>query len=246
MIFQLDKEIRHLIKTTIGDCKIIIIKSNRGNSIIYKLTDTIKGDFYLKVSANFYLAESLSSDKIIYEWLLGKIPVPKVQFYKKTEKFEALCLTAIEGQNLYDLIGVVSNEDITKIYAQILKHLHSISIKNCNIKISLEEKLKKVKQRISSNQIISEDFEEENRHKSIMELYEELLNKMPEDSELVFTHGDYCFDNLIIKEKKISGLIDIGRGGVADKYQDVALALRNIKHEFGSEYVRLFVYLRAV
>ena len=50
--------------------------------------------------------------------------------------------------------------------------------------------------------------------------------------ELVFSHGDYCMPNIFIKNNKINGFIDLGRSGVADKYQDIALCYRSLKHNF--------------
>ncbi len=41
-------------------------------------------------------------------------------------------------------------------------------------------------------------------------------------------------------EMKISNDLSIGNGGVADKYQDIALAVRSIKDNFNDKLVTLF------
>ena len=77
----------------------------------------------------------------------------------------------------------------------------------------------------------------------MFELYSKLLATKPNVNELVFTHGDFCFDNLIFDKKSLTGIIDIGRGGIADKYHDLAIAIRSVREYFSEEMVSLFLRL---
>jgi aminoglycoside phosphotransferase len=62
-----------------------------------------------------------------------------------------------------------------------------------------------------------------------------LVEHRPAAEDLVFTHGDYCLPNILINSEHsgISGFIDLGRAGVADRYQDLALAARSLTYNFG-------------
>lgn len=57
-------------------------------------------------------------------------------------------------------------------------------------------------------------------------------DRPPTRHERVVTHGDFSLDNLIIRHGAVEGCIDVGRMGVADPYQDIAILLNNLE-EFG-------------
>lgn len=54
---------------------------------------------------------------------------------------------------------------------------------------------------------------------------------LPLAPDPVVTHGDFSLDNLLIVEGKVVGCIDVGRAGIADRYQDLAV-LWNCLEEF--------------
>ncbi len=59
-------------------------------------------------------------------------------------------------------------------------------------------------------------------------------------SELVLSHGDFCLPNIFFDQGKVSGYIDLGRAGIADKWQDIALCYRSLAHNFSGAYYSRF------
>jgi kanamycin kinase len=56
--------------------------------------------------------------------------------------------------------------------------------------------------------------------------------------DLVFVHGDYYLPNIPISSDgagapRVSGLLDWGRAGVSDRYQDLAIGARSLRHNLG-------------
>jgi aminoglycoside phosphotransferase len=81
--------------------------------------------------------------------------------------------------------------------------------------------------------IDADDFDEERAGRSPASLLDELHATRPPDEELVLIHGDYCFPNVVIKGWALSGFIDLGRCGVADRYHDLAQAARSVRRNLG-------------
>ncbi len=70
------------------------------------------------------------------------------------------------------------------------------------------------------------------------DVYEYLVSNIPKEDK-VLTHGDYCFNNYFAENNHISGFIDMGRGGVGDRYQDIALCVRELM-DYDKTYTELF------
>ncbi len=59
-------------------------------------------------------------------------------------------------------------------------------------------------------------------------------NRPPE--EPVLSHGDFCLPNLLLHGDTLAGYIDLGRAGLADRWQDIALCYRSLLHNYDGTY----------
>ncbi|MFN3590103.1 MAG: APH(3') family aminoglycoside O-phosphotransferase [Spirosomataceae bacterium] len=205
------------------DAKLFSINTKNGN------------DFVVKIQP-----QSLRNEYLNYQFLAGKVPVPRVQFYASWQNHDVLCMIKIKGQTLDSQIHHANPSDIVRQYARALKLLHTIPIQNAPIRQTIQEKVVEAGIRIKEHLVDIEDFQKENRDMSSEDLYKKLVTNIPQNTELVFTHGDYCLDNILFDASGLTGFIDMGRGGVADKYQDIALAVRSIRDEFSEDFLPLF------
>ena len=62
-----------------------------------------------------------------------------------------------------------------------------------------------------------------------------MLENKP-DEEPVFSHGDFCLPNIFFDKNGLSGLIDLGRAGIADRWCDIALCYRSLKDNYSGRY----------
>ena len=56
----------------------------------------------------------------------------------------------------------------------------------------------------------------------------------------MLSHGDFCLPNVFVESQQLSGLIDLGRTGVADRWQDIALCWRSLKHNYSGKVYENF------
>ena len=216
------------------------VDQGNSQSRIYFLKHQDKINLYLKINQK-NLITNLEDEYHRLNWLEGRIPVPKTIAYMKESGLEYLLLTEINGTPSYKFKNEKDKKIITKILANELKKIHSIPIYNCPFDQSLHSQIIRVKEIIRQKLVNVDNFDDERKGKTIDQLYRELIDTRPSSEDLVFTHGDYCLPNVLIKNFELSGFIDLGRSGIADRYQDLALCARSIKYNFTDpELVSIF------
>ena len=57
----------------------------------------------------------------------------------------------------------------------------------------------------------------------------------------VLTHGDYCLPNVLVKDGRLSALIDMGGSGLGDPQIDLAAGVWTLQYNYGSGYAREFL-----
>ncbi len=57
----------------------------------------------------------------------------------------------------------------------------------------------------------------------------------------VLVHGDYCLPNVLVRDGKLSGLVDVGRAGLGSPEVDLAAGVWTLKYNFGPGFAREFL-----
>ena len=117
--------------------------------------------------------------------------------------------------------------------------LWSIDLQGCPRNRTIETELEKAKFCVENNLVDVSDSEPETFGKDGFENPTALLRWLQEhkpDYEPVLSHGDFCLPNVFLENGRISGFIDLGETGVGDKWRDIALCYRSLKHNFDGTY----------
>ncbi|HSK70852.1 MAG TPA: APH(3') family aminoglycoside O-phosphotransferase [Pyrinomonadaceae bacterium] len=202
---------------------------------IFHLMAENKKSLYLKVDSRAF-SHSLLKEKVKLEWLKNRLPVPEVLLFTADENNEYLLLSEISGLPSSDDSLKTDTPHVIEQLVNGLKMIHSLPIEDCPFKTGLDYKIEFARERMIKGLVEEEDFDDERQGRTAEDLFDELLAVKPTDEDLVFTHGDYCAPNIILKNGKLSGFVDWAIAGIADRYQDIALLTRSVRYNFGEEY----------
>ncbi len=193
-------------------------------------------DMVLKVEKT---RENSDNEHRMMEWLDAKLPVPKKIYFIKDNNTNYLLMSKIDGEMSCSEKYMRNPRELVKILAEGLKQLWNVNITDCPYINSVDNKLKLATIRVSEGLCCIADAEPDTYSENGFESPDALLHWLQNnkrEEELVFSHGDYCLPNIFIKDGNISGFIDLGNSGVADKYQDIALCYRSLLHNFSGKY----------
>lgn len=209
---------------------------------VFCLTSPDARRCYLKTDTLEKNPEPLRFEAERLSWLKGKLPVPDVLALEEHDGREFLLLSEIPGTDLSAAHENYGVEAMVDLAADALQRIHAVDIAECPFDHSIAMRLPEVMKRLKLGTVDADDFDTERRGKSPFDVYRDMMLIVPEGEEdLVFTHGDYCLPNIIAQDGKLSGFVDLGRAGVADRYQDVALCARSIACNYGEQHVAAFM-----
>jgi aminoglycoside 3'-phosphotransferase II len=170
------------------------------------------------------------------------LPVPSVLQYHEWKGREYLLLTEVAGA---DASARPPDQHVAVVTALAagLRTLHATNISACPFDHSRRIRVAAAEARVRAGRVREDDFDAARRGRSAADLYAELVANPPASEDRVFTHGDYCLPNVVLVADgagfRVSGFLDCGNAGIADRYQDLSLCARSIAYNFGAETVPL-------
>lgn len=208
---------------------------------VFRIANNHSAARYLKMAAHPF-GQELLAEKERLDWLQGRLPVPNVFACSADSRGTYLLLSEISGLMACDAVFSQNMSTLVRLLAEGLRLIHQIDIKDCPFDQRLAHKIALAQLRVEAGLVDETDFDEQHKGMRAEELLKVLIETRPDGEDLVFTHGDYCLPNVFIDQshKRISGFIDWGRAGVADRYQDLALATRSLIYNFGPGWEQLF------
>lgn len=186
-----------------------------------------------KVSAN------ANETAELMKWLDGKIPVPKILCREACGEYQYLLMSRIEGKMSCDAYYMGCPDELLSLLTKALEMLWSVDISDCPRRRDLDTELEEARYRVENGLVDIEHTEPETfgekGFSSPSELLDWLENNKPA-VEPVFSHGDFCLPNIFFDNGGISGFIDLADAGVADKWRDISLCYRSLKHNFDGSF----------
>lgn len=199
-----------------------------------------KPDRFLKIASGRSI-ETLDAEADRLRWLKGRLSAPELLAYIEDQDTRFLLMTAIPGAMACDSTLRGEEDKVVRHLAKGLRQIHSLPIAECPFDQTRVNLIAQAKAEALAGTVDESDFEPEWQGRTAADLFQDLVASTPSTEERVFTHGDYCLPNILIHDGNVSGFVDLHRAGISDPYRDLALALRSITSNLGSEWRQPFL-----
>lgn len=183
--------------------------------------------------------EESRNEHRMMEWLKGKLPVPEVYGYIEEKDQNYLLMSRVPGKMSCNAQYMEAPEALVTALADALKMLWSVEANDCPAVYDLDRKLEMAKFNVENGLVDMDNVEPdtfgEGGFENPQALLDWLIANRPKE-ERVLVHGDFCLPNIFLQDGQVTGFIDLGKTGIADKWQDIALCYRSLDHNYSGEY----------
>jgi len=179
-------------------------------------------------------AADLADEYVRLRWLQDQLPVPRLVAFAEQASAAWLLSEALDGIAAYEWLEANPDRSATAVagMASFLRRLHSLPVAACPFNAGLPLRLVAARANIDAGRVDENEFDAARVGWSAEQVWDRLHMLLPIDAEPVVTHGDFSLDNIFLDDAgAVTGVIDLGRVGVADRYQDLAI-LANCVAEF--------------
>lgn len=252
------------LRTILGGCTRELVVTGETSARVERYTTPARAVLFLKAD-KIGGAHPLEDEIVRLEWMASMaLPVPRIVTHLVHDDIQYLVTEALPGTDASQPRPDGSQRAVVAALAGALRRLHSTPVHECPFRHDAAARVHDASSRVRAGQVNSGDFDAGRAGRSSGEVFQELVaahemlvakraaGEAPPEGA-VFTHGDYCFPNVILRQSSaeprgttaegglaLSGFVDCGRAGVADPYQDLALCARSVVRNLGAQWVPVF------
>lgn len=186
------------------------------------------GDRFLKVQDDCNVA---ANEYHMLRYLQGRVPVPRLIAAAHEDGRRWLLSSRVPGMYLCTEALLDDQVRLADLCASALRTLWAADFSDCPTKRTLDEKFREIEEGLRGGWITPEQAGDPAIYDvsaggfaSPAALFDWLVAHRPEE-QLALTHGDLCLPNIFADGKGLTGFIDVGLAGVADRWVDIEKCL---------------------
>lgn len=185
---------------------------------------------------------ALEDERDRVAWISGQgVPGPRALDWRTSGDGACLITSAVIGVPA----DAVSAKDLQRAWSSIsdaVRRLHELPPSACPFSRNLDTMFAVAADVVASDAVNPDFLPADQRHAPAAALLNLLVREVPqrreqEATDTVVCHGDLCLPNIILDPRTldVTGFIDLGRLGLADRYADLALLLANARETWADE-----------
>lgn len=175
-------------------------------------------------------------------WAFGAgLPVPAVLTDCRSGESEWLLTRALPGRTAIDDDLEADPAWLVGVLADGLRQFHDAPAARCPFRFEAAVAIQHVAARVAAGLIRPDDMHPEHADLNPAQALAELERLRPAREDLVVCHGDYCLPNVLITDGRVSGFLDLGELGVADRWWDLAVATWSVTWNLGPGWEEAFL-----
>ena len=220
------------------------VRTTPGHGTVYRLEHPGGDVRFLKVKpAGVYPGVLEEAERL--RWAAGHLPVPEVVSVGGETDVGWLVTTALPGVHGADPRSLARPSTFVATFAAGLRHFHDEApVDACPFDSRLDVAVARAHRRLTSGAGQRKlDFHDEHRHLTPDAALDILQSDRPPEEDLVVCHGDYCPPNVLLVENRVTGYLDLGELGVADRWWDLAVATWSLDWNLGPGHQEAFLAL---
>lgn len=191
---------------------------------VYRLHAAGRPTLYLKRGRGAG-ARDVADEAARMAWLGRHIDVPQVVHFTATPGAVWLLMGAVPGRTAHQVLEAEPERrpETVAAIAAWLRRLHALPVETCPFNSAHPLRLAHAWDRMQAGEVDESDFCDEHFGWPAERVWERMTGLLPLAPDPVVTHGDFSLDNILLADGRVTGCIDLGRVGVADRYQDLAI-----------------------
>jgi kanamycin kinase len=174
-------------------------------------------------------------------WAGSFVPVPTVVMLERIGDASVLVTEALPGRDATDPCWHDDLPALVRALGRGLRTFHDATDPaRCPFRFERDRALEHVRRRVDLDDIDRRGLHAEHAHLSPTAALAELETTTRWTEDLVVCHGDYCPPNVLLQRGAVTGYLDLGELGVADRWSDIAVGAWSTGWNFGDELEPLF------
>jgi aminoglycoside phosphotransferase len=187
-------------------------------------------------------AVPLRAEAARLRWAHGAgLPVPAVLAHCRSRDREWLLTWPLPGRTAIDDDLEADPGWLVGVLADGLRWFHDVQAARCPFRFQVRDALERVAGRVAAGLVRRDDMHPEHARLTPAAALAELERLRPAREDLVVCHGDYCLPNVLISDGRVSGFLDLGELGVADRWWDLAAATWSVTWNLGPGWEDAFL-----